>query len=72
VENPEDPANLLILFAGTSAESTLQICDSYFYDPDASFAIFDGDEVLLSGDWEREGELMCSFDSSEDHPTSLP
>jgi hypothetical protein len=64
-ENPKDPASLLILYAGNSEESTLQICDSHLYDPDASFAIFDGDKVLTSGDWEPEGDLLWTFGELE-------
>jgi transglutaminase-like putative cysteine protease len=61
VENPQDATGLVILYAGLTEKSTLQICDSYLYDLDASFAIFDGEEVLVSGDWEPEGKLVWKF-----------
>jgi transglutaminase-like putative cysteine protease len=64
-KNPMDPASLLILYAGNSEESTLQICDSHLYDPDASFAIFDGDEILTTGDWEPTGDLVWKFEAND-------
>lgn len=61
VPNPHEPDNLLILYAGLSGESTLQICDSYWYDSDASYFIFADDKKTVSGDWEVDSDLAWNF-----------
>ena len=65
IENPHDASNLVILYAGLSEKSTLQVCDSYLYDRDASFAIFNGDTLLQTGDWNPQGELVWTFSQPE-------
>ena len=52
VQNPDNPQNLVVMYAGLSQESTQKFCDLYLYDADASYLIFGGDKEILRGDWE--------------------
>ena len=61
IENPHDATGLIILYAGLSEKSTLQICDSHLYDRDASFVVFNGEKVLVSDDWEPDGDLVWRY-----------
>lgn len=61
VENPQNPAQLLILYAGVRKEGTLRICDSYMYDPDASFVVFQGNQILHRGLWKPHGAMVWRF-----------
>jgi transglutaminase-like putative cysteine protease len=63
-ENPEDPTGLLILFAGVSEKATLKTTGRVS-DPNVSFAIFDGDKVLMSADWEPIGDLVWKSEAND-------
>jgi len=67
VDHPLNPKGLLILYAGLSGEATLQVCDSYLYDAVASYVIFDGEETLVSGDWEDpDSNLVWKFEADRE------
>ena len=51
----------LIQYAGLSAEAMLHFGDLYLYDAYNSYVIYDGDEEILSGDWEVYGDLLYKF-----------
>jgi transglutaminase-like putative cysteine protease len=63
VENPMDPKNLIILYAGLSGETTQKISNLYLYDIDASFIILEQDKQLVANDWEEyDRDLVWKFD----------
>ncbi len=63
IENPIDPKNLMIMYAGLSGEATQKFCDLYLYDSDASYVIFDVDKQLVSDDWEEfDSDLVWKFE----------
>jgi len=64
VENPNEPKNLIILYAGLSSDTTYKFCDLYLYDESASYVIFDQSKELLRGDWRVDSDLVRDF---EDH-----
>jgi len=66
VENPNNPKNLVILYAGLSGDATQKFCDLYLYDANASYVIFDQDKQLVSGDWKVDSDLYWNFKT---HPS---
>lgn len=66
IQNPNNAQGLIIMFAGLSPEVTLKLYDLEWYDSDSSYVIFDGDNQLLSGDWEdADSNLYWNFDSPD-------
>lgn len=62
IENPDNPQNLVVMYAGLSPEATQKFCDLYLYDADASYLIFGGDKEVLRGDWEDyDGDLIWNL-----------
>jgi transglutaminase-like putative cysteine protease len=72
IENPVNPAGVIILYAGLSGEATQNICDksewrkelegNFLIDVNNSFIIFDGHKKLDSGDWEdHQSDLVWEF-----------
>ena len=61
VGSPFHPGGLIVLYAGLSEASTLQICDSYLYDKVASYVVIQGKKELTRGDWKIDDGLGWKF-----------
>ena len=62
-ENPGGAHNLIIMYAGLSPEATQEFPNSFVGCADRSYVIFDGDKVLVTGDWEDvDSNLYWNFD----------
>jgi transglutaminase-like putative cysteine protease len=69
IEQPGKTNRLVVLYAGLGPEAMKAIGDTYLYDPDSSYVIFDGDKQLLSGDWEgADPDLVWDFPSEAAPP----
>ena len=62
VQSPFHPGGLIVLCAGLSEASTLQICDSSLYDKLASYVVIQGKEELTRGDWKVDDGLSWKFE----------
>jgi hypothetical protein len=62
-ENPKDPRNLVIMYAGLRANAMQTVCDLYLYDAADSYVIYEDGKVLLRGDWEVKSGLVWKPDS---------
>lgn len=64
IEQPGQSTRLVVLYAGLGAQAMKAIGDSWLYDPNSSYVIFDGDKQLLSDDWEdADPNLVWEFTS---------
>jgi len=71
IENPEENRSLIILFAGLSGETTLNIFDknewqesldeNFLIDYDASYIIFDKHQKITAGDWKNTKSDMVLY-----------
>jgi len=62
-ENPKDPRNLVIMYAGLRANAMQTVCDLYLYDAADSYVIYEDGKLLLRGDWEVKSGLVWKPDS---------
>ena len=52
IENPMDGKERMLMFAGLSPETTLKVNDLNLFSIDSSYAIFERDKQLSTGNWE--------------------
>jgi transglutaminase-like putative cysteine protease len=62
VESPFRPSGLVVLYAGLSPASTLDICDSNVYDKVASYVVIQARKELTHGDWKTDDGLRWKFE----------
>jgi hypothetical protein len=64
VQTPGYAEGLIIMHSGLSPEATREFPYSYLGGANSSYVIFDGDEQLLTGDWEDvDGNLYLNLDT---------
>jgi len=61
INNPDNPKNLIVLYAGLSGDATQRLWDLTYYAP-ASYAIFDKDAELTRGAWLVDSDLVWNFE----------
>jgi hypothetical protein len=61
VESPFHPGGLVVLYAGLSAASTLEIYDSNMYDKVASYVVIRAKKELTHGNWKTDDGLRWEF-----------
>jgi transglutaminase-like putative cysteine protease len=57
INNPDNPKNLIVLYAGLSDDATQKLWDLTYY-ASASYVIFDKDEELTRGGWIVDEDLF--------------
>jgi hypothetical protein len=62
VESPFRPGGLVVLYAGLSAASTLEIFDCNVYDKVASYVVIQAKKELTHGDWKTDDGLRWKFE----------
>lgn len=62
IEHPDDPKQLIILFAGVSGEATRRLSRLRLSDGRASYVIFDADKELARGCWPADENLVWTFE----------
>lgn len=61
INNPDNPENLIVLYAGLSGDATQRLYDLSYY-ASASYVIFEKEEELVRGHWIVDDDLVWRFD----------